>query len=505
MHDPSGRRIRRIVILGGGSSGWMSAAALSRATYGQIPIELIESDAIGTVGVGEATIPPIRQFNQLLGIDENEFLAATGGTFKLGIEFVNWTRVGQRYFHPFGRFAPDFDSVPLHHYWLSERARGSTVPFEEYAMAWIAARAGRFDRPLADRRLVLSTHDFAYHFDAGLYAKFLRGYAERRGVVRTEGEATGVQLRSTDGFIEAVVLKDGRQVDGDLFIDCSGFRAVLIGAALGSRYEDWRQWLPCDRAVTVGGAVGPELPPYTRSIAGAAGWQWRIPLQHRMGNGHVYCSGYLSDEEAAATLLESLESAPLGEPRLIRFTTGVRREPWSRNCVAIGLAAGFLEPLESTAIHLVQSGISRLLALFPDRGFDPAVIEEYNRKVREEYTQVRDFLVLHYRATQRNDMPFWRSCAALPAPDALAHKLAIFEATGQIFREGEELFTEQSWLQVMIGQGIRPRRHHPLADNLPAEQFGEFLGNIRSLIRGAVERMPSHDRFIAEHCADSTQ
>lgn len=500
MHDPSGRRIGRIVILGGGSSGWMSAAALSRATYGQIPIELIESDAIGTVGVGEATIPPIRQFNQLLGIDENEFLVATGGTFKLGIEFVNWTRVGQRYFHPFGRFAPDFDSVPLHHYWLSERARGSTVPFEEYAMAWIAARAGRFDRPLADRRLVLSTHDFAYHFDAGLYAKFLRGYAERRGVVRTEGEATGVQLRSTDGFIEAVVLKDGRQVHGDLFIDCSGFRAVLIGAALGSRYEDWRQWLPCDRAVTVGGAVGPELPPYTRSIAGAAGWQWRIPLQHRMGNGHVYCSGYLRDEEAAATLLENLESAPLGEPRLIRFTTGVRREPWSRNCVAIGLAAGFLEPLESTALHLVQSALMRLLALFPDRDCDPLLVREFNRLTVTEYERIRDFLVLHYHAQERHE-PMWRATRAMAIPETLQYKIDQFRHSGRIVAEPLELFQNSNWLAVMLGQEVWPARQHPLVGLNTGIDAKAYLASIHEVLQRAADSLPTHRQYIERHCS----
>ena len=308
-------------------------------------------------------------------------------------------------------------------------------------------------------------------------------------------------MRGEDGFIEAVVLESGVRIEGDLFIDCSGFRGVLIEGALKSGFDDWRQWLACDRALAVASAPASPMRPYTQANARPAGWQWRIPLQHRTGNGHVYCSELMSDDEAAAILLGSLDGAPLGEPRPLRFTSGVRRQIWSRNCVAIGLAAGFLEPLESTAIHLIQSGISRLLSLFPDRAFDQAVIDEYNRNTRREYEQVRDFLVLHYRTVERRDTPFWRRCAALPAPDGLRHKLEIFNATGQIFRDGEELFTEHSWLQVMVGQGILPRRHHPLADSLPREKLDEFLGRIRTLIRGAVEQMSTHERFIAEHCA----
>ena len=499
MHDPTERRIRRIVILGGGSAGWMSAAALAHATHGQTPIELIESEAIGTVGVGEATIPPIRQFNQLLGIDENEFLSATGGTFKLGIEFVDWTRLGQRYFHPFGRFAPDFDSVPLHHYWLRERARGSAVPIEEYAMAWIAARSGRFDRPLADRRLVLSTHDYAYHFDAGRYARHLRSYAQRRGVVRTEGEATEVRLRGTDGFIDSLVLKDGRQVHGDLFIDCSGFHAMLNGRALGGTYEDWRHWLPCDRAITVGCAAGQELPPYTRSTARSAGWQWRIPLQHRTGNGHVYCSEYMSDDEAAAILLGNLEGAPLGEARLIRFTTGVRREPWSRNCVAIGLAAGFLEPLESTALHLVQAAIMRLLALFPDRDCDPLLSREFNRLTRNEFERIRDFLVLHYHAQQR-DEPMWHATRAMAIPETLQYKIDQFRHSGRIVAEPLELFQNSNWLAVLLGQEVWPQRHHPLADLNTGIDATAYLASIREVLQRAADSLPTHRQYIERHC-----
>ena len=338
---------------------------------------------------------------------------------------------------------------------------------------------------------------YAFQFDAGLYGRMLRIYAERRGVKRTEGKIVDVRLRGEDGFIEAVVLESGARVDGDLFIDCSGFRGLLIEGALKSGFEDWREWLACDRALAVGSAPASPMRPYTQANARPAGWQWRIPLQHRTGNGHVYCSEFMSDDEAAAILLGSLDGEPLGDPRPIRFTSGVRRQIWSRNCVALGLAAGFLEPLESTAIHLIQSGISRLLSLFPDRGFDQAIIDEYNRNTRREYEQVRDFLVLHYRTIERRDTAFWRRCAALSLPEGLRRKLEIFDATGQIFREGEELFTEQSWLQVMVGQGILPRRHHPLADNLPPEKLEEFLGSIRAQIRGAVEQMSTHR---ALHC-----
>ena len=359
MIDTPERHIRRIVIVGGGSAGWMSAAALAAATRGRTPIELVESDAIGIIGVGEATIPPIRRFNEQLGIEENAFAAATGGTFKLGIEFVDWTRVGQRYFHPFGGFAPDFDAVPLHHYWLRERSRGDGVPIQDYAMAWAAARAGRFDRPLADRRLVLSMYDYAYHFDAALYAKYLRGYAERRGVVRTEGKVVDVKLRGTDGHIESLVLQNGERIEGDLFIDCSGFRALLIEGALHSGFDDWREWLPCDRAVAITATNGAVVRPFTQATARPAGWQWRIPQQHRSGDGHVYCSEFMSDDEATSLLLSGLEGPALSEPRLIRISTGVRRRLWLRNCVAIGLAGGFIEPLESTAIHLAQSGAPR--------------------------------------------------------------------------------------------------------------------------------------------------
>ena len=494
------RSLRHIVIVGGGTAGWMVAAALAHATQGRCPITLVESDEIGTVGVGEATIPPIKRFNQMLGVDEYDFLAFTRGSYKLGIEFVDWTRRGQRYFHPFGQFGAEFDAVPLHHYWLRERMRGDATPIQDYAMAWVMADAGRFERPLADRQRVQSTYDYAYHFDASLYAKYLRAYAEQRGVVRREGKVVDVALRADDGFIRSVTLAGGAVLEGDLFIDCSGFRGLLIEGALHTGYEDWQHWLPCDRAVAVPCTHGCEPTPYTRATAHAAGWQWRIPLQHRMGNGHVYCSRFIGDDEAAQVLLDHLEGTPLAEPRFLRFTAGRRKQFWNRNCVAIGLAAGFMEPLESTSIHLIQSGVSRLLALFPDRHFDPTLSEEYNRQTRFEYERVRDFLILHYRATERSDTAFWRHCAQIETPPGLARKLALFRSSGQIFRDGEELFTEVGWLQVMLGQHVEPARHHALADAISPAQLDEFLGNIRTLISRAVDSMPSHSRFVAEHC-----
>jgi tryptophan halogenase len=494
-------RIRRVVIVGGGTAGWMTAAVFSRAMGESLDIRVVESDSIGTVGVGESTIPQIRNVNSFLSIDEDAMLRVTQGTFKLAIQYNDWVRSGHSYLHAFGDVGLPLGSLPFQQYWLRRRAEGGGGDLAAYSLNATAAACGRMARieKLADSPM--AGIKYAFQFDAGLYGRMLRTYAEQRGVKRTEGKIVDVRLRGEDGFIESLALESGERIDGDLFIDCSGFRGVLIEGALKSGFEDWREWLACDRALAIGSAPASPMRPYTQANARPAGWQWRIPLQHRTGNGHVYCSEFMSDDEATAILLGSLDGAPLGDPLPIRFTSGVRRQIWSRNCVAVGLSAGFLEPLESTAIHLIQSGISRLLSLFPDRGFDPAIIGEYNRNMRKDYEQVREFLVLHYRTTERRDTPFWRRCAALPAPEGLRRKLEIFNATGQIFREGEELFTEQSWLQVMVGQGILPRRHHPLADNLPQAKLEDFLGSIHKLIGGAVERMPSHERFIAEHCA----
>lgn len=494
------RRIRRIVIVGGGSAGWMTAAALSNALRGNCQIDLVESEEIGIVGVGEATIPPIKYFNRSLGIDENAFVAATQGTFKLGIEFVNWTRQGQRYFHPFGQFGADFDAVALHQYWLREREHGDVTPLQDYSMAWEAARQGRFARPLADRQLIQSTYDYAYHFDAGLYARHLRGYAEQRGVRRTEGKVMDVGLRAEDGFIASVSLDSGAILEGDLFIDCSGFRGLLIEGALKTGYQDWSHWLPCDRAVAVGSTHTTALTPYTRSTAHAAGWQWRIPLQHRMGNGHVYCSRFISDDEAAALLLHNIEGEPLGDPRFLRFSTGRRQQFWNRNCVAIGLASGFMEPLESTSLHLIQTAITRLLALFPDRDFDPIAAQEYNRITHSEYERVRDFLILHYKATQRGDAPLWRHTRDMPIPDTLQYKIDHFRRYGRIVAEPMELFQNPNWLAVLVGQEVWPQRHEPLLDLRPDIDAPRLMAGLRRVIAEAAQAMPSHEQYIAKNC-----
>ena len=496
--DSENRGLKRIAIIGGGSAGWMAAAAFSHSVRGDCSITLVESEEIGTVGVGEATIPPIKLFNQRLGIDENDFVRNTQASFKLGIEFVNWGRDGHRYFHPFGPFGADFDVVPLHHYWLRARQHGEVPSLDEFSMAWVAARQGRFDRPTRDPRMVQSTFDYAYHFDAGLYARYLRGYAEARGVTRVEGRIDDVTV--DDGHIRSVTLSDGRSVEADFFIDCTGFRGLLIEGALETGYEDWTHWLPCDRAVAVPCSHGGEFTPYTRSTQREAGWQWRIPLQHRIGNGYVYCSKYLSDDEAAATLLDNLDGEPLAEPRPLRFTTGRRRKFWNGNCVAIGLAAGFMEPLESTSLHLIQTGITRLLALFPDRNMDPLAVDEYNRLTQLEFETIRDFLILHYCATERDDSELWRYCASMDIPDTLKLKIENFRAYGRIVSTGIELFQNPSWLAVFIGQFVDPQRYDPLVDQRAEVDSAQRLANLHKVMRDAAAVMPTHQQYIDRHC-----
>ena len=491
----------RIVIVGGGTAGWMAAAALARFFGPQGSIRLVESDEIGTVGVGEATIPQIRLFNQGLGIDEDDFLRATGGTFKLGIEFDGWLRPGHRYMHAFGTIGRPLGLIGFHHYWLRHRAAGGERALWDYSASAEAALANRFGRLEEGPDRLPSGVAYAFHFDAGLYAQYLRRYAEQRGVVRTEGKVAHVGLAAETGDVEAVTLASGERIGGDLFIDCSGFRGLLIEEALGTGYDDWTHWLPCDRALAVPSAPSGEFAPYTRSTAREAGWQWRIPLQHRTGNGHVYCSRFTPDEEAARVLLENLETEPLGDPRPLRFVTGKRRKAWSRNCVALGLAAGFMEPLESTSIHLIQSGIARLLQLFPgNNGITEAERAEFNRQTDFEWERIRDFLILHYRANQR-DGAFWRACREMEIPDTLQAKMELFRAGGRVFRVEEELFTEMGWLQVMLGQGIEPAAHHPLADQLRPAQLDEFLSLARRHAQSVAARMPLHSEYIARHCA----
>ncbi len=494
-------QIRSIVIVGGGSAGWMTAAALANALGGSAKITLIESEAIGTVGVGEATIPPIRLFNTRLGISESDFIRETKGSFKLGIEFAGWTREGESYFHPFGSYGADFDvHTPFHHYWLADRLNGAQAGrLDDYTVSWEVAKSGRFGRPSRDPRQVQSRMDYAYHFDATLYAAYLRRYAEARGVSRVEGKVEHVSLHAETGFIESVTLDDGRTLVGQLFVDCTGFIGVLIERAMQTGYEDWSRWLPANRAVAMATSSDADPLPYTRSTARAAGWQWRIPLQHRTGNGYVYCDRYASPEIAEATLRDTVEGEPLAEPKHLRFVTGRRKQFWNRNCVAVGLSAGFMEPLESTSLHLIQFGIMRLLTLFPDQTFSPTLAEEYNRLTVAEYERIRDFLLLHYIANDR-DEPFWRDMRQVELPDELAFKLEHFRRAGIISLDGRELFGKPSWLAVLVGQGVLPERAPGLAGRAGERGIpvAERLSQVRQAIVAAPGGMARHGDFIRE-------
>jgi tryptophan halogenase len=490
-----------IVIVGGGTAGWMAAAILARRLGTQFgPIQVIESPDIGAIGVGEATIPPIRLFNEALGIDEDDFLRQTRGTIKLGIELRDWSRIGHSYFHPFGVHGTALDQISLHQEWLRLRQLGEQPGFEDYSLNTVAARHGRVAPTHGQDQPPWSAFSYAYHFDASLYAQYLRNYALARGVVRIERKVLRVELRAEDGFIRALHLDDGQQIEADLFIDCSGFRGLLIEQALKTGYQDWTHWLPCDRAVAVACESLPTITPYTRSTARQAGWQWRIPLQHRIGNGYVYCSRFISDDEASATLLANLDAPAQAEPRLLRFTTGRRSKFWNKNCIALGLAAGFLEPLESTSIHLIQSGIARLAAIFPDRSFDPSDAEQYNRLASDEYDRVRDFIILHYKATTRDDAPLWQYCMNMEIPDTLRYCIELFRSSGRVAFRDQDLFVESNWLSVLIGQGIWPRRHDPLADIWPIESVRAHMQRMKNSIRQTADAMPAHADFIARNC-----
>ncbi|EAR51647.1 putative tryptophan halogenase [Oceanicola granulosus HTCC2516] len=488
----------RVVILGGGTAGWMAAAALSRYFGDRLSVTLVESDAIGTVGVGEATIPQLRLFHEGLGIDEADFLRATGGTIKLGIEFIGWQREGTRYFHGFGDVGRKIALAPFHQYWLRYNAEGGELPLEAFSVNAEAARRGLYGvRPgAAAARLPAS----AYHFDATRYAAFLRRFAEAHGVVRREGRVRAPELTAS-GDIAALVLESGARLSGDLFLDCSGFRALLIEEALGAGWEDWSHWLPCDRALAVASAGDGRLDPFTRASARAAGWQWRIPLQHRTGNGHVYASAFTTDDAAHDALMTTLPGEAQGESRPLRFTTGRRRAFWRRNCIALGLASGFLEPLESTSIYLVQSGIARLLALFPPPGGDATALRaQYNRQMAFDFALTRDFLILHYHLTERPGA-LWEHCRTMALPDSLAEKIALFAERGEIVRFNGELFDVPSWLQVMWGQGLRPARHHPLVDAARPADLARYIDDTARDVAARLAPLDSHAAFIARRAA----
>jgi tryptophan 7-halogenase len=491
------REVKKVVIAGGGTAGWLAAAALSHQLGKILDITLIESDEIGTIGVGEATIPPIRVFHKLLQIDEQEFMRATAATFKLGISFENWGLKEDRYIHSFGRNGKPTWMCEFHNFWLRSRELGMQSELGEYCFELQAAKADKF--ALSQQIDV----NFAYHFDAGQYAKFLRRFAEGFGIKRVEGKIKEVKQNPTSGFIESLVLHSGVVIEGDLFIDCTGFRGLLIEQTLKTGYEDWSHWLPCDSAAAVQTELVGPAPPFTRAIAHDAGWRWCIPLQHRVGNGLVFSSRFLADDAAKEELVNSIDGKPLTTPRVLKFQTGRRREVWNKNCVALGLSSGFIEPLESTSIHLMMVGVTRLLHLFPFAGFNQSVIDQFNEASRVEMEKTRDFVVLHYHATQRDDTPFWRHCREMQIPDSLARRIEMFRETGYAYQGDSELFRVDSWTQVMLGQRIVPKAYHPAARLLSAQELTKFLDEYRASILQTVARMPLHQDFVNQYCRAS--
>jgi len=489
--------IDKLVIVGGGTAGWMSAALISRLSEGTLDIRLIESDAIGTVGVGEATIPPIQVFNDLAGVDEQEFLRDTKATIKLAIEFQNWGAIGDRYLHGFGFLGRTVGAIPFQHVYLKGLAEGVAGSISDYSLNNRAAQEGRFNRLERIEGTPLPGIVYAYHFDASLYAQFLRKHSEARGVNRREGRIQEVLLDSASGDVTGLKMEDGSEVSGDFFIDCSGFNSLLFNRSLGIAYDDWSEWLPCNRAVALpSSSEARSLRPYTQSIAHQAGWQWRIPLQHRTGNGHVFCDEFISEDEATQVLLDNLEGDPLKDPLSLRFTPGCRKKLWHRNCIALGLASGFIEPLESTSIHLIQIGITNLLKVFPTKGDNSAREREYNRRMRFEYEAIRDFIILHYHQTSRDDTPFWKHVKNMQVPEFLQEKMASFAESGHLYRVDEELFTEVGWLQVMLGQGIRPQQYNPLADTLTSQEVKEYLQNLHTILKATVDKLQPYPEFL---------
>lgn len=488
--------IKRVVIVGGGTAGWISASLLSKTFGKSIEITLIESDAIGAIGVGEATIPPIIPFNRALGIDEKTFLKATKGTIKLGIEFENWGQIGDSYMHAFGGVGKNFPFCDFHNFWLNSKNKGNKAPFGRYSLNHQAAKQNKFSMLKNIPGTNLPGLEYAYHFDAGLYAKMLREFSENLGVVREEGKIVKVQVDPTSGNISSVRLENDKEFSADLFIDCSGLAALLIEKTLSTGFEDYSHWLPCDKAIAVPCESVEPIAPYTRSTAHSAGWQWRIPLQHRIGNGLVYSSKHLSDEEAKTLLLENLDGKPLAEPRIIPFRTGRRRKQWNKNVVAIGLSSGFFEPLESTNIHLIQTAITRLIKLFPHNGIKSEEIREFNHQSKVEMERMRDFIILHYKQTQRTDSEFWRACSQMDIPESLEKKMALFESSAKVFREQDELFTEIAWQQVMLGQNLLPQDHHPLVNSLSNEQVSDLMQSLETLIDRTVTQLPTHNEFL---------
>lgn len=485
---------QKVVIAGGGTAGWMVAAALSRTLGNLLDIKLVESDEIGTVGVGEATIPSLVLFHRLLDINEQEFMAATQGTFKLGIAFDNWRELGHDYIHSFGTTGKDHWTAGFQHFWMKGRERGLAGDYGDYCLELKAAQENRF------AHLPRIGMNYAYHIDAGLYARFLRKFSEPLGVQRIEGKIVEVRTDPASGNISSIRLDSGAELAGDLFIDCTGFRGLLIGQTLKVDYNDWSHWLFADGAVAVQTESMGDAVPYVRCTARDSGWQWRIPLQHRVGNGMVYCSRYISDEQARQTLLDNVRGSLLTEPRVIKFRPGQRSVHWKNNCVAVGLASGFIEPLESTSIHLIQRAIIRLLQMFPQGRINPADVCEFNQQMNAELQHIRDFIVLHYHVTHRQDTPFWRACRDMEIPESLRHRIDLFRESGRVFRGPNELFAENSWIQVMLGQGITPLQHHPSADLMGDAELSRFLGDIKATVDRTVAQLPSHQTYVEQYC-----
>ena len=493
--------IKNIIIVGGGTAGWMVAAAMSKLlNHPDVNISLIESEAIGTVGVGEATIPHIRGFNALLGLHEDEFVRKTNATFKLGIEFVDWDEIGKGYIHPFGPYGVPMNGMRFHHYWLRHHKSGGSIDIDDCNLQIMAAKAGKFQRPENLKNSPLSTIEYAFHFDASLYAKFMREFSETRGVTRIEGKITKVNQNSETGFVDSVVLESGETFEGDLFFDCSGFRGLLIEDALKTGYDDWSAYLPCNSAVAQASEKVGDPIPYTRATAKPAGWQWRIPLQSRTGNGHVYCNDYISDEDALKTLHAGMDTKPIGTPKQLRFKTGIRKKTWNKNVISMGLAAGFLEPLESTSIHLIQTAVARLMTNFPDKHFNQADINYYNQRTHLEYEQVRDFLILHYKATKRTDSEFWNYCRTMDIPQSLAERIEIYSENARLYRHDNELFGDASWFAVMHGQGIEPKGYHPNANIMSETELDEKMSAIERVWKASLASMPLHQTFINQNC-----
>ncbi len=498
----SERKPIKVVVVGGGTAGWMTAACLAATLRHPIcDVRLVESDEIGTVGVGEATLPHLRDFNKAIGVIESDFMRKTNATFKLGIDFLDWGFKGSSYIHPFGAHGAPRGGVGFHNQWLRARQAGRDYDIEDFSYAVVASRLNRFDFPSTDRSQINATYDYAYHIDATLYARYLRAFGEARGVVRTEGKVVGVNQNVYNGHIRSIVMESGEEIEGDLFIDCSGFRALLIGGTLKAEWEDWTKWLPCDRAWAVPCELtAQDFHPYTALRALEAGWTWRIPLQTRTGNGYVFSTRFIEEKTARERLLEVVRGKPEAEPRMLKFAAGRRLSSWTGNCVAIGLSSGFLEPLESTSIYLIQVAITNLARLFPTHPLDPALAREFNRMMDVEYSRIRDFLILHYAATTRTDSELWRHCQTMELPESLQRRMALFRHRGHMESYKNGLFPPASWLAVYVGQGVVPERYHPMTDNVAFDAMTAEMDDIRDRIRARVEAMPEHAAFVADYC-----